>query len=125
MITFPGRVHGSALIWWLDDRIISSLKRRAQRNGRSIEAKHRAILESALEPEAESFAELAARLRAEAPLQRELAEHANALLAGIALCAPAYWQAEVINALWARVQRGEWNAGAAGRRVSALMRAPV
>ena len=58
---------GQLLVRGLDDRIISSLTRGAQRNGRSVEAEHRAILESVLEPEAESFAELAARLRAEAP----------------------------------------------------------
>ncbi|MBV8616065.1 MAG: hypothetical protein JOY66_20155 [Acetobacteraceae bacterium] len=51
----------------LDDRIIGSLKRRAERNGRSVEAEHRVILESALAPETESFAERAARLRAEIP----------------------------------------------------------
>ena len=57
--------------------------------------------------------------------QEELTEQANALLAGIALCAPAHWQAEAVNALWARVHRGEWDAAIAAGRTSALMRAPV
>ena len=58
---------GQLLVRGLDDRVINSLKRRAQRNGRSVEAEHRAILKAVLEPESESFAELAARLRAETP----------------------------------------------------------
>ena len=57
--------------------------------------------------------------------QEELTEHADALLAGVALCAPAHWQAEAVNVLWGRVHRGEWDAGTAGERASALMRAPV
>lgn len=32
----------------LDDEIVQALKRRAARNGRSVEAEHRAILEAAL-----------------------------------------------------------------------------
>jgi len=67
LIAIEGRAMGQLLVRGLDDRIIGSLKRRAERNGRSVEAEHRAILESALEPETESFAELAARLRASAP----------------------------------------------------------
>lgn len=55
----------------------------------------------------------------------ELTEQADALLAGVALCAPAHWQAEAVNVLWGRVHRGEWDAGTAGERASALMRAPV
>ena len=60
---------GQLLVRGLDDRIIGSLKRRAERNGRSVESEHRAILKSALAPETESlsYAELAARLRAEIP----------------------------------------------------------
>lgn len=60
---------GQLLVRNLDDRLIRSLKQRALSNGRSVEAEHRAILESVLKPETESFAELAARLRAEAPWQ--------------------------------------------------------
>ncbi len=58
---------GQLLVRGLGDHLIRSLKQRAQRNGRSVEAEHRAILESALEPDAETFAELAGRLRAAAP----------------------------------------------------------
>lgn len=58
---------GQLLVRNLNDQLIRSLKERAARNGRSVEAEHRAILESVLEPETESFAELAARLRASAP----------------------------------------------------------
>lgn len=48
----------------LDDEIISRLKRRAARHGRSAEAEHREILRLALTSEAEpSFEELAAQLR--------------------------------------------------------------
>ena len=57
--------------------------------------------------------------------QEELTKQANALLTGIALCAPAHWQAKAVNVLWGRVHRGEWEAGIAGERASALMRAPV
>ena len=57
--------------------------------------------------------------------QEELTEQADALLTGVALCAPAHWQAEAVNALWGRVHRNEWDAGTAGERASALMRAPV
>lgn len=49
----------------LDDDILSRLKRRAARNGRSAEAEVRAILHLALSSEAESnFDDLAASLRA-------------------------------------------------------------
>jgi plasmid stability protein len=65
-----GAAMGQLLVRAIDDRIIQSLRRRAVRNGRSVEAEHRAILEQALKPEAETFAELAARLRAEAPRQK-------------------------------------------------------
>ncbi len=60
---------GQLLVRGLDDCLIRALKQRAARNRRSVEAEHRAILEKALEPEAESFFELAARLRAETPPQ--------------------------------------------------------
>jgi plasmid stability protein len=58
---------GQLLVRGLDSRLIRCLKERAARHGRSVEAEHRALLEAALGPEPESFAELAARLRAEAP----------------------------------------------------------
>ena len=50
----------------LDDALILSLKRRAARHGRSAEAEVREILKLALaeEPEAASFDDLAAELRA-------------------------------------------------------------
>jgi antitoxin FitA len=58
---------GQLLVRGLDDRVISSLKERAARNGRSVEAEHRAILEDVLGLHTETFAERAARLRAEIP----------------------------------------------------------
>ncbi len=61
---------GQLRVQGLDERIINALKRRAQRNSRSIEAEHLAILVSVREPETESIAELAARLRAESPSSR-------------------------------------------------------
>lgn len=48
----------------LDDDLITKLKTRAARHGRSTEAEHREILRQALETEVEpSFDELAAQLR--------------------------------------------------------------
>ena len=48
----------------LDDELISRLKRRAARHGRSAEAEHREILRQALAGESEaSWDELAAQLR--------------------------------------------------------------
>lgn len=48
----------------LDDELITKLKIRAARHGRSAEAEHREILRQALESEAEtSFDDLAAELR--------------------------------------------------------------
>lgn len=58
---------GQLLVRSLDDRLIRSLKERAARHGRSVEAEHRAILEAVLGSEKESFAEVAARLRARTP----------------------------------------------------------
>ena len=56
----PGNLH----VRNLDDEIITKLKIRAARHGRSAEAEHREILRQALENEAEpSFEELAAELR--------------------------------------------------------------
>ncbi len=60
---------GQLLVRGLDDQLIATLKRRATRHGRSVEAEHRAILERALEPEMETFAEAAAQLRARTPKQ--------------------------------------------------------
>ena len=60
---------GQLIVRGLDDRIIQTLKQRAARTGRSAEAEHRAILEQALRPEMETFAEAAARLRAHTPAQ--------------------------------------------------------
>lgn len=49
----------------LDDELISRLKRRAARHGRSAEAEHRAILRDALAHETgATFEDLAAQLRA-------------------------------------------------------------
>ena len=60
---------GQLLVRGLDDRLIQVLKQRAQRAGRSVEAEHRAVLEAVLSPEAESFAETAARMRGRTPQQ--------------------------------------------------------
>ena len=57
------------MIQGLDNKLIEILKKRADRSGRSAEAEHRAILEEALQPEMETFAETAARLRARTPGQ--------------------------------------------------------
>lgn len=57
----PGHLH----VRNLDDEIVSRLKRRAARHGRSVEAEHREILRQALLSEAEiDFDRLAAQLRA-------------------------------------------------------------
>ncbi len=56
----PGNLH----VRNLDDDLISRLKRRAARHGRSTEAEHREILRQALASEVEpSFEALAADLR--------------------------------------------------------------
>ncbi len=60
---------GQLIVRGLDDRIVQALKQRAARSGRPAEAEHRAILEQALRPEMESFADAAARLRARTPPQ--------------------------------------------------------
>jgi antitoxin FitA len=60
---------GQLIVRGLDDSLIQTLKQRAARFGRSAEAEHRAILEQALRPETETFAEAAARLRARTPPQ--------------------------------------------------------
>ena len=60
---------GQLIVRGLDDAIIQALKQRATRAGRAAEAEHRAILEQALRPETESFAQAAARLRARTPPQ--------------------------------------------------------
>ncbi len=60
---------GQLIVRGLDDRLIRTLKQRAARTGRSAEAEHRLILEQALGPETETFAEAAARLRARTPPQ--------------------------------------------------------
>jgi plasmid stability protein len=60
---------GQLIVRGLDDRLIQTLKQRAARTGRSAEAEHRIILEQALGPETETFAEAAARMRARTPRQ--------------------------------------------------------
>lgn len=47
------------------DHIATALKKRAAENGRSAEAEHRAILETALRPGLKEFLEAAAKLREE------------------------------------------------------------
>jgi plasmid stability protein len=47
----------------VDDDLIVRLKRRAARNGRSMEAEHREILRQALASDNETFDKLAADLR--------------------------------------------------------------
>lgn len=49
----------------LDDDLVGRLKLRARTHGRSAEAEHRAILESALAPSRKEFIALIKRLRAE------------------------------------------------------------
>ena len=61
---------GQLIVRGLEDRLIQALKRRAARAGRAAEAEHRAILQQVLEPETESFAEAAARVRARTPPQK-------------------------------------------------------
>jgi len=57
-------VAGNLHVRNLDDDLITKLKMRAARHGRSAEAEHREILRQALETEVEpSFDELAAQLR--------------------------------------------------------------
>lgn len=48
----------------VDDELVSRLKVRAARNGRSAEAEHRDILRQALTPEREEFIRLAREVRA-------------------------------------------------------------
>jgi predicted nucleic acid-binding protein len=54
----------------------------------------------------------------------EFSEQA-ALLKGNALCAPAHWQAEAVNVLWAKVYRGDLAPAGAVDRARMLMQAPV
>ena len=61
---------GQLLVRGLGDWLVQALRDRAARAGRSVEAEHRAILEQVLGPESGGFADRAARLRAETPLQR-------------------------------------------------------
>ena len=49
----------------ISENIVSALKKRAKKNGRSAEAEHRAILEAALKPAADDFWKEADRLRNE------------------------------------------------------------
>lgn len=58
---------GQVLVRSLDDRLIQSLRVRAARHGRSVEAERRAILDAALGPLGESFTERAACMRARTP----------------------------------------------------------
>lgn len=55
----------SLLVRDLDDDLVARLKQRARAHGRSAEAEHRAILESALAPSREEFIETARRFREE------------------------------------------------------------
>lgn len=52
-------------------------------------------------------------------------EQAHALLTEPTLCAPAHWQGEAVNALWAQVIRGVWPAEDAIERAAILKDAPV
>jgi plasmid stability protein len=49
----------------ISEKVVSALKKRAKKNGRSAEAEHRAILEAALNTQAEDFWKEADRLRNE------------------------------------------------------------
>jgi len=53
------------LVRQIDDGLVAALKARARSHNRSTEAEHRAILQAALLPPPNDFAERAARLRAE------------------------------------------------------------
>ena len=57
---------GQLIVRGLDDEVIARLKMRAAANGRSTEAEHRAILETATRASAESRLEQARRFVAEA-----------------------------------------------------------
>lgn len=61
---------GQLLVRGVEDRIIRLLKERAARHGRSMEAEHRAILEDVFADTAETFAEMAKRLRESLPPSR-------------------------------------------------------
>ncbi len=52
-------------------------------------------------------------------------EQALALLAEPAMCAPAHWQGEAANALWAQVVHGAWEAEDAIERAATLSDAPI
>lgn len=56
---------GQLIVRGLDDDVIARLKRRAEANGRSTEAEHRAILEAATRGPAESQLEQARRFQQE------------------------------------------------------------
>jgi len=64
MISLEVRMPGNLHVRNLDDELITRLKRRAARHGRSTEAEHREIFRQALASEAEPlFDKLAAELR--------------------------------------------------------------
>lgn len=58
-------------------------------------------------------------------VDEEFSEQAGALLTGTALCAPAHWQAEAVNAIWGQVYRNKLSAEDARQRASTLINAPV
>lgn len=58
---------GQLLVRGLDDRVIRLMKEQAARNGRSVEAEHRAALERVFPPASETFAERVERLRKSLP----------------------------------------------------------
>ncbi|HEY1961401.1 MAG TPA: hypothetical protein VGG69_03195 [Rhizomicrobium sp.] len=53
------------LVREIPDTLVSELKKRAKKHGRSAEAEHRAILEAALKPPADDFWKEADRIRNE------------------------------------------------------------
>ena len=55
---------GQLLVRNLPDDVVTALKERAARNGRSVEAEHRSLLQETLGPQGMSWAERADRLRA-------------------------------------------------------------
>lgn len=56
---------GQLLVRGLDDEVVALIRQRAAANGRSVEAEHRAILETAVRPSGETLIETSRRLRGE------------------------------------------------------------
>ena len=57
------RRMGQLLVRNLPDELVTALKQRAARHGRSVEAEHRALLQETLNPQGMTWAERADQLR--------------------------------------------------------------